>query len=211
LKKKLVSLIFGVTLALGSLVGSHSTEAATTYTKLTTLNSQGKAIYVTVPANSKVTKVDANYYKAPRTFTTYIKSGSKWVKAKKTTDMYVSSKYVRYGTTTRITCQAWIKGTSTPSKPPVQSGYANVILQLDSAKVNRVIKANAQANWGTDYEMIAYEIEESTTAYNQLKSMKLTRKPQENILKQAFAEWGYDFEMVQYQYQNQWAAYQKLH
>jgi len=63
--------------------------------KLTALNSKGKTVNVTIPQNTKVTKVNTTWYKGSITYTTYKKSGKKWVKQTKTQVVYLPSKYTK--------------------------------------------------------------------------------------------------------------------
>jgi len=66
-----------------------------------------------------------------------------------------------------------------------------------------VIKEDASDEWGSDYEMVRYEIDNQTKAYDWI--VRQEQYPQ--IMENAYKEWGHDYEMIRYEYENQVEAY----
>ncbi len=84
-------------------------------------------------------------------------------------------------------------------------------LKENNPKYYQAIKIGAEDQWGEDYEMIAYTIDNQVEAL--IKITKLMAEPNydRQISKDAFVQWGrfvngtavIDYEMVLYTYQNQ--------
>jgi len=85
----------------------------------------------------------------------------------------------------------------------------NPILAMDASEVKATIKSAATAKWGTDYQMIQFEIGNETIAYNALKVLKLTQVEHDTMVS-AIDKWHDDFQMVQFEYDNQMKAYDAL-
>lgn len=76
-----------------------------------------------------------------------------------------------------------------------------------------IIKTNAQERWGSDYEMVVYEINKQSKALFRL--LDLIKQVEEgdveyDILVDALARWEYDYEMVVYEYEKQVEALRSL-
>jgi len=71
-------------------------------------------------------------------------------------------------------------------------------------EVIAILKTNAEKEWGTDYKMVKYELDNQTEAYDWV--VRQTQYP--NIMVNAKQEWGYDYQMVKYEYENQAQAYE---
>ena len=67
-----------------------------------------------------------------------------------------------------------------------------------------IFKANAFAKWGNDYQMVNYELDNQTEAYDWV--VKQTKYHE--IMERAKSEWQNDYEMVKYTYENQVEAYE---
>ena len=101
----------------------------------------------------------------------------------------------------------------TPTPDPViptPTTIDNPVAKLDSSSVKDSIKSNATAAWGTDYEMIKYDIDKQTTAYNALKEIKVDTKVKYDTMVKAIGDWNKDFEMIKYEYDKQMKAYGSL-
>lgn len=80
------------------------------------------------------------------------------------------------------------------------------------------IKANCKVEWGTNYRMIAYCIDQQTTAMNNVAALlkKYPKGSEEyNIINRCAAEWpgatgGLNFRMTEYCSENQMKAYWAL-
>jgi len=70
-----------------------------------------------------------------------------------------------------------------------------------------LLKKNALEKWKTDYEMVNYEVNKQTDAYDWI--IKQTEYP--DIMKKAKQKWGNDYEMVQYEYEKQIESYKALY
>lgn len=73
-------------------------------------------------------------------------------------------------------------------------------------KVIEILKANALKEWGDDYNMVKYELNKQTVAYDWV--MKQTEYL--DIMARAKKEWGDDYNMVKYEYEKQVSAYNSL-
>jgi hypothetical protein len=67
-------------------------------------------------------------------------------------------------------------------------------------------KEYALNKWGDDYEMVRYEIDKQTEAYDWV--MQQTEYPE--IMNRAKQKWGIEYDMVKYEYQKQVEAYESL-
>jgi len=74
----------------------------------------------------------------------------------------------------------------------------------DREDMIEILKANALAEWGDDYEMVKYTYENQVEAYDWV--VKQTAHP--DIMERAKQEWQNDYEMVKYTYENQVEAYE---
>lgn len=86
---------------------------------------------------------------------------------------------------------------------------ANTIASLFPvrAEAEKIARAYADKEWGTDYEMVKYTFDNQMEAYDWLVSQTEHR----DIMEGAIREWGTDYEMVKYTYNNQVEAYNSLH
>jgi hypothetical protein len=78
--------------------------------------------------------------------------------------------------------------------------------RTEREKVIEVLKANALKEWGDDYNMVKYELDKQTSAYDWI--IKQTEYPE--IMEKAKKEWGDDYNMVKYEYEKQVKAYKSL-
>jgi len=76
--------------------------------------------------------------------------------------------------------------------------------KIDREAMVEIFKANASAKWGNDYQMVNYEVDKQTEAYDWV--VKQTEYP--NIIERAKQEWGNDYTMVKYEYEKQAEAYE---
>lgn len=75
---------------------------------------------------------------------------------------------------------------------------------LDRGAMIEIFKDNASAAWGEDYEMVKYEVDNQTEAYDWVTIQ--TAYP--DIMRKAEDKWYPDYEMVKYEYENQVGAYE---
>lgn len=95
-----------------------------------------------------------------------------------------------------------------PKKETASSGsFHNPVLDLDLSNVASTIKSSAEQRWKDDYQMQDYEVQQQTSAYNQLKNVAVDSEVKQTQMENALSRWGYDFEMVQYEYSEQMKAY----
>jgi flagellar biosynthesis GTPase FlhF len=87
--------------------------------------------------------------------------------------------------------------------------HKNVVANLNPSEVADKIKEKAEADWGTDFEMVKYQMENQTEAYNSLINLEIDAEYKEILLTNALNDWigDFDFEMIEYQYDNQIKAY----
>lgn len=78
--------------------------------------------------------------------------------------------------------------------------------KAEREKVIEVLKANALKEWGDDYNMVKYELNKQTVAYDWV--MKQTEYL--DIMAKAKKEWGDDYNMVKYEYEKQVEAFKAL-
>lgn len=76
--------------------------------------------------------------------------------------------------------------------------FHNPVLDLNPTNVASTIKSNAEQRLKDDYQMQDYEVQQQTSAYNQLKNVAVDSEVKQTQMKNALSRWGYDFEMVQY-------------
>lgn len=69
------------------------------------------------------------------------------------------------------------------------------------------IRTNAEEEWEDDYEMVRFEIDNQTEAYDWLASVEIEHP---DILLRALNEWEDDYQMVQFAYKNQVEAFKSL-
>jgi len=79
-------------------------------------------------------------------------------------------------------------------------------IETNRDEMIKIFKENALANWGDDYRMVKYEVEEQTKAYDWI--VKQTEYP--DIMAKAKQNWGNDYRMVRYEYKQQVEAYESL-
>jgi len=101
-------------------------------------------------------------------------------------------------------------------QPTVQANTAPVVPkqapapvpqpQTERADMLIILKANASAKWGDNYQMVKYEYDNQVEAYDWVASQ--TKYP--NIMTKAKQKWGHNYQMVRYEYENQVEAYESL-
>lgn len=91
-----------------------------------------------------------------------------------------------------------------PQPAPNPATAQAPVIKTDREKAIEIIKANASAKWGTDYQMVNYTVKNQTAAYDWV--VKQTQHP--DIMTRAKNKWTSDYEMVKYTYENQVAAYE---
>jgi hypothetical protein len=94
----------------------------------------------------------------------------------------------------------------TPTKKETATTVNTPAPQTDRANMLVILKANASAKWGTNYEMVKYEYDNQVVAYDWV--MAQTTYP--DIMTKAKQKWGNNYEMVKYEYNNQVEAYKSL-
>jgi len=67
-----------------------------------------------------------------------------------------------------------------------------------------IFKANALTKWGSDYEMVSYEIKQQTEAYDWI----IKNASYADILTRAKQKWADDYTMIKYEYSQQADAYE---
>jgi hypothetical protein len=211
--KKLVSgLVAAGILASGFAgIGSNKANAATltqeSY-KIDVLNWQCQKEYISLPKGTDVKPVDGNpaWYVRTITYNHYdCKNGKPIKKRVLTGNAFVKAQYVRKWKVDVKT----VAYTRIYQAPDVT--YVNVVAKLNGTDTWKKLKAIATEKWGTDYNMVQYEYDLQTQAYERVKAIKIDSKVKQDILTQAWNEWGYDFNMVEYEYGLQIEAYNKLH
>ena len=96
---------------------------------------------------------------------------------------------------------------STESEPtPTSPSEPTPETKTDREAMIEILKANAKAEWGDDYEMVKYTVDNQIEAYEWI--MRQTAYP--DIMERAKQKWGGDYEMVKYEYENQVEAYKAL-
>jgi ssDNA-binding Zn-finger/Zn-ribbon topoisomerase 1 len=80
----------------------------------------------------------------------------------------------------------------------------SILKDRDSAI--EIIEENASEKWGDDYDMVRYEIDKQTEAYDWI----INNAKYLNILENASEKWGDDYDMVKYEYEKQSKAYESL-
>lgn len=73
-------------------------------------------------------------------------------------------------------------------------------------KMIEIFKADALVKWGSDYQMVSYEISQQTEAYDWV----ISQANYSGILDRARQKWSNDYTMVKYEYENQLEAYLSL-
>lgn len=211
--KKLVSglVLAGMLVSGFAGIGAQKTAAAATSQedyRVRTVNYQLKSETISVPVGVKVTRVNKDWDKTKISYNYYRLVSGKKVKQVIVSEVYIKAKYV-----TVSNYKVAVNGATAYSRiyTPQAPVYKNIIKDLWPTGVKNTIKANAEKDWGTDYEMVAYDIEQKTAAYNRLLALKIDSKVKQDILIAAYKEWGYDFELAEYEYQTQLDAYNSTH
>ncbi|MFC1612729.1 hypothetical protein ACFL23_00140 [Patescibacteria group bacterium] len=99
------------------------------------------------------------------------------------------------------------KPTSQPTVAPTPEPTPTVSIiepKSDRDKIIEIFRAEALAQWGNDYEMVNYEVENQTEAYDWI--VKQTAYPA--IMTKAKQEWDNDYGMIKYEYENQVEDYE---
>ncbi|HEV7702290.1 MAG TPA: hypothetical protein VGO63_02520 [Candidatus Paceibacterota bacterium] len=101
------------------------------------------------------------------------------------------------------------KPVTTPAPKTVQSAPATTQAptpapQSDRASVLVILKANASAKWGDNYQMVKYEYDNQVEAYDWVVAQ--TKYP--SIMAGAKQKWSNNYQMVKYEYENQVEAYE---
>ena len=91
-------------------------------------------------------------------------------------------------------------------KPDKYTSQKSDTLFLPRNEAIKIIKKNAKEKWEDDYEMVNYQIENQTEAYDWL----VKQKGYLDIMKKAKEKWEKDYEMIKYEYKKQVEAYEKL-
>lgn len=75
----------------------------------------------------------------------------------------------------------------------------------------REIKETAQAKWGTDFKMTAYEIDKQNLAFIELRDTnRRGNQTTRDIIDEAVAKWPKDYSMIMYEVKSQIEAYNKI-
>jgi hypothetical protein len=207
--KKLVSCLVAVGIIVSGLtgIGAHKTAAAATSQedyRVRTVNYLLKSETISVPVGVKVTRVNKDWDKTKISYNYYKLVNGKRVKQVIVSEVYLKAKYV-----TVSNYKVAVPGATayyriyTPPAPV----YKNIIKDLWATGVINNIRANAEMDWETDYEMVEYAIEEETAAYNRLLALKIDSKVKQDILIAAYKEWGFDFVMIEFEYELMLDAY----
>ncbi len=104
-------------------------------------------------------------------------------------------------TPTQNTTASNPKSITTPAPATTQAAPAP---QSDRASVLVVLKANASAKWGDNYQMVKYEYDNQVEAYDWVVAQ--TKYP--SIMAGAKQKWSNNYQMVKYEYENQVEAYE---
>jgi len=105
----------------------------------------------------------------------------------------------------RIT--AHFRSIETPEAPtptPISPSEPTPETNADREGVIEIIKANALSKWGSDYQMVNYEVNNQTEAYDWV----VEQNAYPDVMERAKQEWQNDYEMVKYTYENQVEAYE---
>jgi cell division septation protein DedD len=104
-------------------------------------------------------------------------------------------------TPTQNTTASNPKPVTTPAPATTQAAPAP---QSDRASVLVILKANASAKWGDNYQMVKYEYDNQVQAYDWVVAQ--TKYP--SIMAGAKQKWSNNYQMVKYEYENQVEAYE---
>ena len=85
---------------------------------------------------------------------------------------------------------------------PLLLGFISLI---SPEPINADIRSNCFDEWGDDYSMVEWCIDNQTNAQN-----NVYRSPNNNIKENCFREWGDDYSMVEWCIENQTAALERL-
>lgn len=84
-----------------------------------------------------------------------------------------------------------------PTTTPTQTTRENILA---------ILKSNASAKWGDNYQMVKYEYDNQVEAYDWVTAQ--TGYPE--IMTKAKQKWGNNYQMVKYEYENQVEAFKSL-
>lgn len=97
------------------------------------------------------------------------------------------------------------KPATVPTTPaPTPTPTPAPATQSDRASVLVILKSNASAKWGDNYQMVKYEYDQQVEAYDWVVAQ--TKYP--DIMAKAKQKWGNNYQMVQYEYNQQVEAYE---
>ncbi len=96
--------------------------------------------------------------------------------------------------TAPTTASAPVQATPTQSAP------------TDREKMLVILKSNASAKWGDNYQMVKFEYDEQVKAYDWV----MAQTKYSNIMANAMKKWGNNFQMVKFEYEQQVEAYESL-
>ena len=89
-----------------------------------------------------------------------------------------------------------------------------LIKDIYSGDIEKILKNQALKSWGNDYEMVEYEYENQKEAYYKVHSVMynkdLSGTINEILLGEAILNWITDFEMVWYEYENQLESWENM-
>ena len=88
------------------------------------------------------------------------------------------------------------------TKTPAPTPAPETKIQRDT--MIEIFKANALTKWGSDYEMVSYEIKQQTEAYDWI----IKNASYADILTRAKQKWADDYTMIKYEYSQQADAYE---
>ena len=106
---------------------------------------------------------------------------------------------INYEPQTKIALPPTTKPIPAPTTKPIPAPTTNT----NRDRTIEIFKKEASVKWGSDYQMVNYEIKNQTEAYDWvIKYAKYS-----DILEKAKQKWGNDYVMVKYEYENQSEAY----
>jgi|AntAceMinimDraft_18_1070375.scaffolds.fasta_scaffold35166_1 hypothetical protein len=94
--------------------------------------------------------------------------------------------------------------TKTPELTPTPTPAPAPETKTQRDTMIEIFKANALTKWGSDYEMVSYEIEQQTKAYDWI----IKNASYDDILTRAKQKWANDYTMVKYEYNQQADSYE---
>ena len=94
--------------------------------------------------------------------------------------------------------------TKTPELTPTPTPAPAPETKTQRDTMIEIFKANALTKWGSDYEMVSYEIKQQTEAYDWI----IKNASYADILTRAKQKWADDYTMIKYEYSQQADAYE---